>query len=97
MDLEALSKGHRDSRDHFAPKQTTPAPTPTGPWICFNPSTDPVHGPGNAAGEGILSPRPGMLGNAFTAFAPVAATSTGLAQPNWDQAGLVSALNVMSL
>ncbi|XP_072150394.1 uncharacterized protein [Setaria viridis] len=90
-------------------QQQPRAPSPTGPWICFNPWTIQQAGGSSGAqnwrggqgwsgGQGLLGSAP----QAHTAFGPqvpqYASPHLPASQPaqSWDQAGLIAALQEMS-
>ena len=90
--------------------QAARPPYPTGPWLCFNPWAAQLGGQAGAwtgqgasyrgapfttggwSGQGLLGSAPQQ---AHTAFAP--SQFSQAPAPSWDQAGLVAALQQMSL
>ncbi|KAF0904358.1 hypothetical protein E2562_033565 [Oryza meyeriana var. granulata] len=97
------NSGHQGNQNGGGYNQQTAAnqaaPRPTRPWVCFNPwATQPQHWRSSTAG--ILGPFP-QANIAFTG--PFVSPPTAnlpppvVAQPNWDQAGLVAALNQLTV
>nr|ABA94365.1 retrotransposon protein, putative, unclassified [Oryza sativa Japonica Group] len=94
--------GYGNFGNNFQQQQHQAGPRPTGPWVCFNPwavqQQQSPWRPSNSAG--LLGPYP----QAHTTFAGpyVSPPMPGLppiqqSQPNWDQAGLIAALNQLSV
>nr|AAN34944.1 Putative retroelement [Oryza sativa Japonica Group] len=94
--------GYGNFGNNFQQQQHQAGPRTTGPWVCFNPwavqQQQSPWRPSNSAG--LLGPYP----QAHTTFAGpyVSPPMPGLppmqqSQPNWDQAGLIAALNQLSV
>jgi hypothetical protein len=84
--------------------QTRPSPS-AGPWVCFTPGGQQWAAPGGSqqwrGGPGLLGSGPSQ---AHTAFAPVQFSPGPFVSPppaqqqqSWDQAGLIAALQQMSV